>query len=189
MNLPQDGSEKMIINPFVSGELKDRYEIVKDFYKMVYGNDVPKEADVHLRFASLCFDPNSTLVRQYPDLKDRRRKAAEMLHIKEGPSPLFIVAYLKKIIKSRLWTLICSNERTFDEYAEKVNMPIMNTNDDNDMLKTVELKNKLLTQMDDMRSRISALYAEMFDHDEELIAASEQVEFTPESIARSVKKK
>ncbi len=89
-------------------------------------------------------------------------------------------------------TLICSLEATFEEYAERVNKRIedQDSGKELDVLKAVEIKNKLINQMDDMINKIEALYNKLFAGDQDAVDEFDEAKkFRPEYIAAQMKNK
>jgi hypothetical protein len=87
--------------------------------------------------------------------------------------------------------LICSLESTFTEYAERVAKRIEDSENGKeiDILKAVEIKNKMLNQMADMSNSIDELYGKLFSNDQDLIEEhNRKTMFTPEAMSKLTKK-
>ena len=166
----------MIIDPSVKG-IYSTYPFLKGL----------GETDENVfRYLSYAYDPNSPLVRMFPDIRTRKEEARRRSGYKGECSNLTAIKFVKNIIKKPLWVLVVSLDNTFDEYADRVNSPI-DMEEDDKALKAVELKNKMLTQMSDMLKTRDNLIKQLFDNDRDLEdAESEMKEFKPELIGKKL---
>ena len=106
---------KMIINPYC-GDVLSEYPRLKE----VIGNTNTKHITQQIAFLSWVYDFNSPAVRDFSDINKRKEWARLETEITQDPSYELAVSFLTKVVKSRTWTLICSLESTFTEYAERV---------------------------------------------------------------------
>lgn len=101
---------------------------------------------------------------------------------------MLTVQVLQQVIKNREWTLICSFENTYDELTDRVNEKIFGDNDD-DIIKAVERKTKLLDHMEKICFKISELKKVFYAEDADLLEAETVNEpFSPENVAALGKK-
>lgn len=155
-----------------------------------------------LRYILLVYDPNSILTRDFRDLPMRQQTAAELagfnLETDEALlSQLFtyqieeVVAatdlFLKEYVHIRLWSMICANEQTFYEYAERLMLPITKIagKADKDLLQATAIKSKLSEDMDAINNRLDGYYAKMYE-DSALKDKVQKVRITPETMGRLI---
>lgn len=177
---------KMIINPYC-GDVLSEYPRLKE----VIGNTDTKHITQQIAFLSWVYDFNSPAVRDFSDINKRKEWARLETEIIKDPSYELAVSFLTKVVKSRTWTLICSLESTFTEYAERVAKRIEDSENGKeiDILKAVEIKNKMLNQMADMSNSIDELYGKLFSNDQDLIEEhNRKTMFTPEAMSKLTKK-
>jgi len=136
-----------------------------------------------------CYDPNSPLMAQCPDLLKRKERACQIIGYEYKKIPNFyVVAFLQKVIKIREWTLITLMEKNFDELASISNEPIKTAEvADKDILTAVEKKSKLRVEMSAIIDEINSRKSKFFFNDEDLIK-EESSGWRPEDIAKLTKK-
>lgn len=183
----QDQVSAMIINPMVDGDIISLYPNLQSVVPKSIGFvDLNKQ----FRYLSWMYDFRSPAVRDFSDIKRRKEWAKKEVGLMVEPNYELAISFLTKVVNNRVWVLICSLESTFVEYAERVGKKIEDddTGKEIDILKAVEIKNKLLTQMGDMIEKIDALYIRLFAGDEDLKDEHDtRMAFTPESIAKKLK--
>lgn len=180
---------KMLIDPHWEGvSIFDEYPQLTVVAERFPDSQVVWHA--YFRYLSLCYDPHSPMVKTFPDIRQRRQEAA-MEAVYEGEHfPIIAIEFVKTIVKRRTWIVLCSMDNTFDEYATRVNIPISNSLDEDKALKAVELKNKMLETMVQMIASRDNLMKQMFDNDSELLETEGEItNFTPENVAKSIRKK
>lgn len=163
----------------------DEYPLLQE---IVASLDNPPEITWHqyFRYLSLCYDPDSPLMKKYNDMQTRKRFAALNVQYEGEHYPEIAIMFIHKVIKSRKHRALLSNEFVFDEYCLRVNTPITALDEDK-MLKAVELKNKMLQQMSEIDERIDSQRRQLYNDDTELEEVKEMV-YTAENIAKHVKK-
>lgn len=180
----------MIINPLVVGDIISVYPNLQTIVpKTLPGTS---NLDKQIRYLSWVYDYNSPAVKEYSDITRRKAWAKHEVGMSSDANYELTISFLTKVINNRVWTLICSLESTFIEYTERVNKKIEDddTGKEIDILKAVEIKNKLLTQMHDMIEKIDNLYSRLFANDDSLKDEfDERNVFTPESVAQQIKKR
>jgi hypothetical protein len=180
----------MIINPLCDGDILDFYPNLQTIVpKSLPGTS---NLDKQIRFLAWVYDYNSPAVKEYSDITRRKIWAKQEVGMTTNANYELTINFLTKVINNRVWTLICSLESTFIEYTERVNKKIEDddTGKEIDILKAVEIKNKLLTQMHDMIEKIDNLYSRLFAGDDSLKEEfDERNVFTPESVAQQIKKR
>lgn len=179
---------KMVIDPTV-GDMITTYPRLKDIIpKSGFIKDINKQ----IQYMAWVYDYNSPAVKEFSDITRRKEWAKTTTALEEKPNFELMLNFVRTVINSRVWTLICSLESTFDEYAERVNKRIEDQDGGKeiDILKAVEIKNKLINQMDEMINKIESLYNKLFAGDEKALDEfDESKKFTPEYIAAQMKKK
>ena len=178
---------KMVIDPNTPDMLK-AYPRLNDIVPKKFILDIDKQ----LQYMAWVYDYNSPAVKEFSDITRRKEWAKTTVGLTEKPSFELMLNFTRYVINSRVWTLICSLEATFEEYAERVNKRIEDQEGGKeiDILKAVEIKNKLINQMDEMINKIEALYNKLFSGDADAMDEfDESRKFTPEYIAAQMKKK
>jgi len=185
----------MVINPDSKGLITTVYPHLEDVFKGKITDDAEfiglkgEELDKAIRVLAYCYDPNSPLMAQCPDLLKRKERACQIVGYEYKKIPNFyVVAFLQKVIKIREWTLITLMEKNFDELASISNESIKTAEvADKDILTAVEKKSKLRVEMSAIIDEINARKAKFFLNDEDLIK-EEIAGWRPEDIAKLTKK-
>jgi len=179
---------KMVIDPNTQ-DMITAYPRLNDILpKGSYVKDLNKQ----IQYMAWVYDYNSPAVKEFSDITRRKEWAKQTVGLTEKPNFELMLNFTRYVINSRVWTLICSLEATFEEYAERVNKRIedQDSGKELDVLKAVEIKNKLINQMDEMINKIEALYNKLFSGDTDAMDEfDESRKFTPEYIAAQMKKK
>lgn len=187
-------NKNMVVDPDSKGLITTAYPHLDVIFKSRITDEgeliglAGEELDKAIRILAYCYDPNSPLIAQYPDLIKRKERACQMITLdyKKIPS-LYVVLFLQKVIKVREWTLIMSMEGSFDELTEIINEPIKKDVADKDILTAVEKKSKLRVEMSAIIDEINARKSKFFFNDEDLIK-EEAVGLRPEDYAKLTKK-
>lgn len=180
----------MLIDPLYEGVYKEMYPIL---------NEIPCRVtelryDEYIKACSLIYDPNSPLVKEYSNLKDRKEYVIkDLFKGKFFSDPKFEVELLKKVYRKTEWTLLCTIDNVFDEFTTRANEPIENEGDgglDADkMLKAVQLKTKYIDDMAGMIDKRETLYKKIFYQDEDLMNIDREIAWTPEMQAKNNRRK
>lgn len=166
---PTDKRDILTTNPHLE-ELLKAHEI-----------EVNEHTDKQIRYIALVYDPVSPLITKFPDIRERKKQAAKSTGFKTEANPNLIVLFLRKVFRNMDWTLICSLENTYDEFASRVNEPL-DCKDDEATIKAVERKAKLLEHMERFCEKIKQLKKTFYCEDEALEAEEEEA-LSPESVA------
>lgn len=177
--------KRMTVNPYAAGELYDTYGWLKD---LVTREKFGINWNIFWRWVSFVYDPYSPMAEDYSDVSLRKREAAKetgftLEHEKELKD--FIISYLK-VCKNQSWSLVCCNELVFEDYMDKVTMPVMGDTDE-DVLKAVERQGKMLDLMKRMTETGADIRNKMFCNDKELLI-TEQQSYKPEDIVNEIRK-
>lgn len=179
---------KMVIDPNTTDMIASYPRLNDILPKTGFIKDINKQ----IQYMAWVYDYNSPAVKEFSDITRRKEWAKQTVELTEKPNFELMLNFTRYVINSRVWTLICSLEATFEEYAERVNKRIEDQDGGKeiDILKAVEIKNKLINQMDEMINKIEALYNKLFSGDTDVIDEyDESRKFTPEYIAAQMKKK
>lgn len=148
-----------------------------------------------LRYIIMMYDPNSPLRKNYPELDLRKRVASQEsgydLQLQDGekselerePLTLAIVTYLR-MVNNRIWTQICSVEEAIWEYNRRILEPIKaNAEDkDKDELSAVNMKSKMIQDLDLFEKRLQEL-ERLFYVEDEITEVIKKKRFRPENIS------
>jgi len=179
---------KMVIDPNTT-DMITTYPRLNDI--LPKGSFV-KDLNKQIQYMAWVYDYNSPAVKEFSDITRRKEWAKQTVDLKEKPNFELMLNFTRYVINSRVWTLICSLEATFEEYAERVNKRIedQDSGKELDVLKAVEIKNKLINQMDDMINKIESLYNKLFAGDQDAVDEYDEAKkFRPEYIAAQMKNK
>lgn len=178
----------MIINP-LSVDIIETYadeiglckEGIEDF------NVPPEKMEDYLRYCALVFDPNSPAVLDFPELKLRKEKVKSITGYNGWTLRAFEVRLLTRIFRDDHHTYIITLENAYLDYAEKAGM-VIEVGDADDVLKSTQLKTKLIKDMWDFLSMKSKAVTEMLLGDKEMIeefkASRKGSRKTAESVAK-----
>jgi hypothetical protein len=126
------------------------------------------------------------MVRQFPDPKDRKRHAAELMKFKYEDRHLkFTVMFLQKVVRSMEWRVICAKEHAFGEYEERVYDPIDTSEEvkDSDIMSATQKKALLLKEMREIATELPLLKEHFYGGDIDLEEAAERKDYRPEAMA------
>lgn len=178
----------MVINPYE--EDQNIYTVYPQLKQVTepYAEDLPDiNWHQYFRYLSFVYDPNSPMVREYQQVEKRKLAAAEEVGYQGEHHHCFAVEFVKKIVRNKVWTLICNMDFVFDEYTDKLNVTILGVDPDK-TLKAVEMKNKMITQQVEMIPNREDLFKRLFDDDKDMEEMEGKLTWTAENIAMRVKK-
>lgn len=180
----------MLIDPLYDGSYKEMYPILNEIDCTI----TDLRYDEYIKACSLIYDPNSPLVREYSNLKDRKEYVnKELFKSKFYSDAKFEVELLKRVYRKTEWTLLCTIDNVFDEFTTRANEPIENSAenmlDADKMLKAVQLKTKYIDDMAGMIDKRENLYKKIFYQDEDLMNIDREVAWTPEMQAKNNRRK
>lgn len=169
-----------------------------DFKRMAVRPDTPKRMldayphlqsvsldDAFLRWLAYVYDPGSPLVRSHTDIRKRKEAAAELTGHKMSPDDnVGILNFLKEVVKSLEWAVICTKSDLFWEYAELVREPVKTGKEVKDTdIQAAAIKKQTLTQyMTEISAELPKLKKAFFGEEEE-ITEDRVVIKTPENMA------
>lgn len=183
---------QMVIRPDTEGMIIESYPFLEEIFEGLSFSlegesfDIKSmTADSVLRYMAFVFDPHSPMIRQHGEIRVRKEKAGKETNIKPASVPSkVVVKFLTSVVASRDWAYIATLENNYEEYLDILNKTV-NIDDENELIKTIDLKGKLRAQLREMRTEIPALYEEFFCNDEVLIK-EHKVAATPEEIAKKM---
>lgn len=170
---------------------------------------LPKEVDEEdklfaekerlVRYILALYDPQSPIVKEYPDLTSRKLAAADIAgyHAVKEQELLdiifacdseymvsIIVSFLRNIVQSRLWASIQADEQTFWEFISRMLLPIAKDNKDKDMVSAVAMKTKLSEDKEGIAVQLEKNWQKFFADDDGLKKKIEKRNnWSPESMA------
>lgn len=188
----KDDFNKMFFNPYgVNGSLLKKYPKLKMFKSFL-------SADNKLiKYVLLMYDANTPLKEQFPDLNIRKEQAAllcgyDLIKDESLLSTIFffenekvtkmVDEFLRKQ-NNRVWSMIVSNEQTFFEYQTKLLRPV-DGDKDKDILQALQIKSKIMDDLNNINDRLEAYYMKLYGEDQELLKTIKaDKRLTPEFIA------
>jgi hypothetical protein len=152
-----------------------------------------------IKYICYLYDPNSPLKEFFPDMQRRKEqsailagfsmeneqsknKAAELMGLKNKGVIVLIDDFLR-FVNNRVWSMIVSNEETFYEYQRKL-LRNVEADRDKDLLQALQIKGKIMEDLDNINARLEKYYLKMYAGDEDLvktITASGSI--SPETLA------
>jgi len=171
----------MLIDPYFEGDYAEEYPILQTIKCNV--------GEVHynnfIRACSFVLDPNSPIISEHSDLKERREVVYDMLKYFGRIDKEFEITILLKLYRKNDWTLYCTEQNVFYEFIERVNKPIETDGmDEEKQLKAAMLKDKYLDSLDKYVARQEQRYKKIFMFDEELEKRSVEVIASIEEMAQ-----
>jgi hypothetical protein len=152
-----------------------------------------------VRYILALYDPQSPIIKEYPDLTSRKMAAADIAgyHAEKERELLdkvfacdseymvaIIVSFLKNIVQSRLWASIQADEQTFWEFVGRMMLPIAKDNKDKDMVSAVAMKTKLSEDKESIVTQLEKNWQRFFADDDNLKKKVEKKNnWSPESMA------
>jgi|TARA_R110002049_G_scaffold3993_6_gene28987 hypothetical protein len=183
---------KMIFNPFkVKGSLHKKYPKMKMF------SSFQSADDKMIAYVLYVYDQNTPMKEQFPDLKIRKEQSAILAGfdlVKDNEKLhdmfFFLSDQLKDMVdeflrkqNNRIWSMIVSNEQTFFEYQKKLLSPVEGDRD-KDILQALQIKSKIMDDLNTINDRLDAYYQKLYGEDQELLKTIKaDKRLTPEFIA------
>lgn len=145
-------------------------------------------------YVELVYGKDSELVSRYSILKQRKRQASMKLGLSKAESKRFEELRDKRVVSAicrflrkqdeRLWSLIVTNEEVFEEYEREVLTTVTSERGDKDKLQALEVKAKLMAEMNKIHNRLRGYYNELAGGDEAVAeAARVSRKMTPEMLS------
>ena len=153
-----------------------------------------EEADSIIAYVCYMYDMHSPLREYYADLRVRKEEAAELAKLKGkiNLEDLYdlkieeVSAMVNDFLvyqNERVWSMFVSNEQTFYEYQQKL-LQSVEGDKDKDILQALQIKSKLMNDMDEINTRLEGYLRRMTGEDNQAIEVIQKRKMiTPESIA------
>ena len=156
-----------------------------------------------IAFLAWVYDPQSPLVRQYPDCHLRMSQARTQSGFLDTYEPKDVNVWVRHIVRSRLWRAILATEFMYEENLDEINTPISTgrvgngedgerpaaTMDDKKKLEAVILKSKLRAELKEMEKDLEEMYRRLYAGDEDAASRADDPEsapVTPEAVAHAL---
>lgn len=182
------------------------HNIAKDVIKNVprlelipsFKNYKGTSKDKVIKYICYLYDPNSPLKEFFPDMSRRKEQAATlagfdlednrtkdiiegMMSLKNKGVLIMIDEYLR-FVNSRTWSMIVSNEETFYEYQSKL-LRSVEAERDKDLLQALQIKGKIMEDLDNINERLEKYYLKLYAGDEDLVKTiTTRRSITPENL-------
>jgi hypothetical protein len=187
LTFPIHNVDKDLINKVPRLELIPSFKNYKGDFK-----------DRIIKYICYLYDPNSPLKEFFPDMLRRKEQAAILSgfdlednrtkDIIEGVMSLknkgvlsMIDEYLR-FVNSRTWSMIVSNEETFYEYQSKL-LRSVEAERDKDLLQALQIKGKIMEDLDNINERLEKYYLKLYAGDEDLVKTiTTRRTITPENL-------
>lgn len=151
-----------------------------------------------IKYICYLYDPNSPLKEFFPDMSRRKEQAAilsgfnlddnrfkdmviAMMSLKNEVVVVMIDEFLR-FVNNRVWSMIISNEETFYEYQRKL-LRNVTADRDKDLLQALQIKGKIMEDLDNINERLEKYYLKLYAGDEDLVKTiTSRKSITPENI-------
>ncbi len=150
---------------------------------------LPGKEHALLQLLAWAYDPNSPLVRQYADFETRMAQARAQCDYTEPLDPEDVRVWVTHVVRSPVWEEILATENMRREYLNIVSDKITTAEEDDEkLLRTVNVKKSLRGEIKSMREDLKELYRELYAGDEAALMANanEETPSTPEHVARAI---
>lgn len=88
-----------------------------------------------------------------------------------------------RFVNNRIWSMIVSNEETFYEYQRKL-LRNVEADRDKDLLQALQIKGKIMEDLDNINARLEKYYLKMYAGDEDLVKTiTARGSISPETLA------
>lgn len=180
----------MAVNPYTKGAITDAYPQLKELAKNkgISLTDLNK----YFRYLSFIFDIHSPMVLEHPDLQERRKAASTETGYEGAGDPAIEHLFISRIVRSRMWTMYCCLQKTFDDFAERVSQKIEgDPNNAETAMKAEERRLKLLKGMTEIEPEMAKYSMRLWEGDVSLEEAAEEeiTNFSPENLVNIGSKK
>jgi len=181
----------------VKGDLVKKVPRLSLIESFVNYKDPDKEKVI--KYICYLYDPNSPLKEFFPDMQRRKEqsailagfsmeneqsknKAAELMGLKNKGVIVLIDDFLR-FVNNRIWSMIVSNEETFYEYQRKL-LRNVEADRDKDLLQALQIKGKIMEDLDNINARLEKYYLKMYAGDEDLVKTiTARGSISPETLA------
>lgn len=146
-----------------------------------------------LKFIIMMYDPQSPLVKEFPDLQRRREEAAYLSDFKLPQNPMknddlvrAIIGYLK-ILRNRRWALIVGIEQTIWESTGNMFNTVESDSgsNDKDVIAGIKMRNGMAADLIELNDKLDMLYKQFFNDEELEVVVNERPYLTSaESVAQ-----
>lgn len=190
--------DKCFFNP-LEKNLLNTYPRLQELIPLEYEEDDPLtgEGEKLLRYILALYDPKSPVVKDNPDLTQRKIEAAKLAgyNIVKDEKKLetiyacdsdymvsIIVLFLRTIVKSRVWASIQADEQVFWEFIARLYKPISEESDKDD-INAGEKKIKLSQGKETISVQIESNWGKLLGDDDDLKKKVKKQDFSPEAMA------
>jgi hypothetical protein len=195
MNYTKQSFDRCFFNP-LEKDLFKSYPKLKELEPPEIAEDDPlaSEGEQLFKYVIALYDPKSPLIKDNPDLNQRKIAAAEIAGYSDngkldiifscGSDYLvaLIVGYLRNVVQSRLWASIQADEQVFWEFVARLHKPIAEESD-KDGVSAIEKKIKLSQGRETISSQIEVNWNKFFSDDEDLKKKVRKHDYSPEAMA------
>ena len=141
-----------------------------------------------IRYLIYLYDPKSDLIRQEPELYDRKKRASELSGFKDYEAEYVLEKafyFLTRAFNDRKFREWCTMQQELEEKQEARWKPIKEdeTKDQKQYMEAHEKKGKLRDQAMAIHKALDALNSEIFGDSDEMLNKANDLLTTPEKIA------
>jgi hypothetical protein len=141
-----------------------------------------------IRYLIYLYDKKSDLIRQEPDLRDRKKRAAELSGFTDYQKDFVLEKgfyFLTRVFNDRKFREWCTNQQELEEKQQARWKPINEdeTKDQKQYMEAHEKKGKLREQAMAIHKALDALEPEIFGDNEDVKNLANELLTTPEKIA------
>lgn len=183
--------------------LRHSTDLLKEFPKMSLIKGFVEysgaDRDKYIRYVCYMYDKNSPIKDYYQDLYVRKEECARLAGFSTKSKGILedvfdmknegVLTMINDFLifqNERVWSMYVSNEQTFYEYQRKL-LRNVEGDRDKDVLQALQIKSKLMNDMDEINSRMESYLRSLTGDDAEVVRAiTKRRMVTPESIADNV---
>jgi hypothetical protein len=164
---------------------------------------IPKSrSDAVIKYLILLYDPQSHLLKEYHDLKERKEAALVLANIPKWgkgyadyvddmvnlTDPIVlnaVMCLLVKVYHNRKYTEWQTLQQELEEYTRR-RLNLITAKDDKDEMAALEKKAKLRVECQNINDQLDGMEKDIFGNDDELKEIVKQLRFdTPENFVKS----
>lgn len=177
--------DRMLVNP--NGKNFEKDSVLQSIFGKINSQDIPM-----VKYVLLMYDSQSPLRKKIADLVERKKEAASMAELKEYQG-LFdlsderLVGLVNKFLRfqnNRLWAILATQEELLWQYQSELLKPINVYKGDKEKLQGLEVKGKLMNDIDTMLRRCETYETTIFGDNTQ--GKDKIVSYNPELMAKKL---
>lgn len=152
-----------------------------------------------IRYIICLYDPESPLLRDEPNLNQRKIEAAMVagyniekqqdwlekeIYPCRNEYVVYVIARYLQLRKSREFAGLMADEQTYWEFIHRLMEPVTKADKDRDLMSALDIKTKLSAAKEEINARLMANWKKFFNDDEDAMRQVSKINiWSPESMA------